>query len=318
MTTKSASYQRVLLKLGGEALAGDRGYGIDDVVLARIAGEIQEIHALGCEIALVLGGGNILRGVDASARGIARATGDYMGMLATVINSLAMQEALEKLEVPTRVMSALTVSQVAEPYIRRRATRHLEKGRVVIFASGTGNPYFTTDTAASLRAMEIGAQAIFKATKVDGIYSADPMEDSAAERYQNLTYLEVLQQNLKVMDSTAISLCMDNHLPIIVFSMLEPGISSAWSVESLLERWSMEGSYERRSVGTDEAGNGADPWVAPCRVFESAHRSGLHIINRRCDGPILRVSNATQSTRLLVCTGSTSSCCPALRKKYHR
>ena len=223
MTTKSASYQRVLLKLGGEALAGDRGYGIDDVVLARIAGEIQEIHALGCEIALVLGGGNILRGVDASARGIARATGDYMGMLATVINSLAMQEALEKLEVPTRVMSALTVSQVAEPYIRRRATRHLEKGRVVIFASGTGNPYFTTDTAASLRAMEIGAQAIFKATKVDGIYSADPMEDSAAERYQNLTYLEVLQQNLKVMDSTAISLCMDNHLPIIVFSMLEPG-----------------------------------------------------------------------------------------------
>ena len=223
MTTKSASYQRVLLKLGGEALAGERGYGIDDVVLERIAGEIQEIHALGCEIALVLGGGNILRGVDASARGIARATGDYMGMLATVINSLAMQEALEKLEVPTRVMSALTVSQVAEPYIRRRATRHLEKGRVVIFASGTGNPYFTTDTAASLRAMEIGAQAIFKATKVDGIYSADPMEDSAAERYQNLTYLEVLQQNLKVMDSTAISLCMDNHLPIIVFSMLEPG-----------------------------------------------------------------------------------------------
>ena len=223
MATKSAPYQRVLLKLGGEALAGEQGYGIDDTVLARIAGEIQEIHALGCEIALVLGGGNILRGVDASSRGIARATGDYMGMLATVINSLAMQEALEKLEVPTRVMSALTVSQVAEPYIRRRATRHLEKGRVVIFASGTGNPYFTTDTAASLRAMEIGAQAIFKATKVDGIYSADPMKDSTAERYQNLTYLEVLQQNLKVMDSTAISLCMDNHLPIIVFSMLEPG-----------------------------------------------------------------------------------------------
>ena len=223
MATKSTPYQRVLLKLGGEALAGERGYGIDDVVLARIAGEIQEIHALGCEIALVLGGGNILRGVDASSRGIARATGDYMGMLATVINSLAMQEALEKLEVPTRVMSALTVSQVAEPYIRRRATRHLEKGRVVIFASGTGNPYFTTDTAASLRAMEIGAQAIFKATKVDGIYSSDPLKDATAERYQNLTYLEVLQQNLKVMDSTAISLCMDNHLPIIVFSMLEPG-----------------------------------------------------------------------------------------------
>ncbi len=223
MATKSASYQRVLLKLGGEALAGERGYGIDDGVLARIAGEIQEIHALGCETALVLGGGNILRGVEASARGMARATGDYMGMLATVINSLAMQEALEKLEIPTRVMSALAVSQVAEPYIRRRATRHLEKGRVVIFASGTGNPYFTTDTAASLRAMEIGAQAIFKATKVDGIYSADPMKDAAAERYKKLTYLEVLQRNLKIMDSTAISLCMDNNLPIIVFSMLEPG-----------------------------------------------------------------------------------------------
>ncbi len=223
MATKASPYQRVLLKLGGEALAGERGYGIDDLVLARIAGEIQEIHALGCETALVLGGGNILRGVDASSRGIARATGDYMGMLATVINSLAMQEALEKVEVPTRVMSALTVSQVAEPYIRRRATRHLEKGRVVIFASGTGNPYFTTDTAASLRAMEIGAQVIFKATKVDGIYSADPIKDAAAERYRSLTYLEVLQQNLKVMDSTAISLCMDNHLPIIVFSMLEPG-----------------------------------------------------------------------------------------------
>ncbi len=223
MATKSASYQRVLLKLGGEALAGERGYGIDDAVLSRIAGEIQEIHALGCETALVLGGGNILRGVEASSRGIARATGDYMGMLATVINSLAMQEALEKLEIPTRVMSALAVAQVAEPYIRRRATRHLEKGRVVIFASGTGNPYFTTDTAASLRAMEIGAQAIFKATKVDGIYSADPMKDSGAERYQKLTYIEVLQQNLKIMDSTAISLCMDNNLPIIVFSMLEPG-----------------------------------------------------------------------------------------------
>ena len=223
MTTQSAPYQRVLLKLGGEALAGERAYGIDDAVLARIAGEVQAVHALGCETALVLGGGNILRGVEASTRGIARATGDYMGMLATVINSLAMQEALEKLGVPTRVMSALAVAQVAEPYIRRRATRHLEKGRVVIFASGTGNPYFTTDTAASLRAMEIGAQAIFKATKVDGIYNADPMKEAGAKRYQKLTYIEVLQQNLKVMDSTAISLCMDNNLPIIVFSMLEPG-----------------------------------------------------------------------------------------------
>lgn len=223
MASKPAAYQRILLKLGGEALAGERGYGIDDSILTRIAGEIKDVHRLGCEIALVLGGGNILRGVEASAHGIARATGDYMGMLATVINSLAMQEALEKLDVPTRVMSALSVSQVAEPYIRRRATRHLEKRRIVIFASGTGNPYFTTDTAASLRAMEIGAQTIFKATKVDGIYSADPMKDVGAERYQKLTYTQVLYKNLKVMDSTAISLCMDNNLPIIVFSMLEPG-----------------------------------------------------------------------------------------------
>lgn len=223
MADMALPYRRILLKVGGEALAGARGYGIDDTVLARIAGEVRDVQRLGCETALVLGGGNILRGVEASARGIARATGDYMGMLATVINSLAMQEALEKVDVPSRVMSALSVAQVAEPYIRRRATRHLEKGRVVIFASGTGNPYFTTDTAASLRAMEIGAQAIFKATKVDGIYSADPMQDAAAERYGNLTYTDVLYRNLKVMDSTAISLCMDNNLPIIVFSMLEPG-----------------------------------------------------------------------------------------------
>ncbi len=222
MATKPTPYQRVLLKLGGEALAGERGYGIDDTVLARIAGEVQQVHAHGCETALVLGGGNILRGMEASTRGIARATGDYMGMVATIINSLAMQAALEKLDVPTRVMSALTISQVAEPYIRRRATRHLEKGRVVIFASGTGNPYFTTDTAACLRAMEIGAEAIFKATKVDGIYSADPLKSRDAKRYRHLTYIEVLQQKLKVMDATAISLCMDNDLPIIVFSMIEP------------------------------------------------------------------------------------------------
>ncbi len=222
MATRLTPYRRVLLKLGGEALAGEHGYGIDDTVLSRIAGEVQQVRALGCETALVLGGGNILRGMEASTRGIARATGDYMGMLATIINSLAMQAALEKLDVPTRVMSALTVSQVAEPYIRRRATRHLEKGRVVIFASGTGNPYFTTDTAACLRAMEIGAEAILKATKVDGIYSADPFKTTGAKRYTHLTYIEILQQKLKVMDATAISLCMDNDLPIVVFSMLEP------------------------------------------------------------------------------------------------
>ena len=216
-------YKRVLLKIGGEALAGDGGYGIDEAVLSRMANEVREVHDLGCEIALVIGGGNIFRGLAASTRGMARATADYMGMLATLINSLAMQEALETVEVQTRVMSALSVSQVAEPYIRRRATRHLEKGRVVIFAAGTGNPYFTTDTAASLRAMEIGAQIIFKATKVDGIYDADPVHVADAKRYHEVSYIEVLQKNLKVMDSTAISLCMDNSLPILVFSMLETG-----------------------------------------------------------------------------------------------
>lgn len=216
-------YKRVLLKIGGEALAGDGGYGIDEAVLSRMANEVKEVRGLGCEIALVIGGGNIFRGLAASARGMARATADYMGMLATLINSLAMQEALETVEVQTRVMSALSVSQVAEPYIRRRATRHLEKGRVVIFAAGTGNPYFTTDTAASLRAMEIGAQIIFKATKVDGIYDADPVHVADAKRYHEVSYIEVLQKNLKVMDSTAISLCMDNGLPILVFSMLEAG-----------------------------------------------------------------------------------------------
>lgn len=216
-------YKRVLLKIGGEALAGESGYGIEEAVLSRMADEVKEVHDLGCEIALVIGGGNIFRGLAASTRGMARATADYMGMLATLMNSLAMQEALESIGVQTRVMSALTVSEVAEPYIRRRATRHLEKGRIVIFAAGTGNPYFTTDTAASLRAMEIGAQIIFKATKVDGIYDADPVQVADANRYQEVTYIEVLQKNLKVMDSTAISLCMDNALPILVFSMLESG-----------------------------------------------------------------------------------------------
>jgi uridylate kinase len=223
MTTASPHYRRILLKIGGEALAGDFGYGIEEDMLSRVAREVKEVHDSGCEVAVVVGGGNIFRGVAASAKGMGRATGDYMGMLATVINSLAMQEALEKLGTPTRVMSALTITQVAEPYIRRRATRHLEKRRVVIFAAGTGNPYFTTDTAASLRAMEIEAEIIFKATKVDGIYDADPMKVPNAKRYQKLTYIEVLQQNLKVMDSTAISLCMDNQLPILVFSLLEPG-----------------------------------------------------------------------------------------------
>jgi uridylate kinase len=192
-------------------------------VLAGFAAELREVHAVGCELAIVIGGGNIFRGIAGSARGMDRATSDYMGMLATVINALALQDELERLGVPTRVLSAIEMQQVAEPYIRRRATRHLEKGRIVIFAAGTGNPFFTTDTAASLRAMEIGAQVIFKATRVDGVYDADPEKHPEATRFDELTYIDVLNRGLQVMDSTAISLCMDNGLPILVFNMLQPG-----------------------------------------------------------------------------------------------
>ena len=192
-------------------------------MLGAFAAELREVHRVGCELALVIGGGNIFRGIAASAAGIDRATGDYMGMLATVINALALQDALEKLGVPTRVLSAIEMQEVAEPYIRRRAARHLEKGRVVIFAAGTGNPFFTTDTAASLRAMEIGAQVIFKATRVDGVYSADPEKVPGAVRFGELTYIDVLNRQLAVMDSTAISLCMDNDLPILVFNLMQPG-----------------------------------------------------------------------------------------------
>ena len=216
-------YRRILLKISGEALAGSAGYGIDPDVLAAFAGELKDVHALGCELALVIGGGNIFRGVAGSTRGLDRATGDYMGMLATIINALALQDALEKLSVPTRVLSAIEMQQVAEPYIRRRATRHLEKGRVVIFAAGTGNPFFTTDTAASLRAMEIGAEVIFKATRVEGVFDADPLKHPGAVRFEELTYIDVLSRQLQVMDATAISLCMDNGLPILVFNMMQPG-----------------------------------------------------------------------------------------------
>ncbi len=216
-------YRRILLKLSGEALQGDRGYGINPQVLDEIAREVKAVHALKVEVALVIGGGNIFRGIAASAHGMDRATADYMGMLATVMNGLAMQEALEKVGVPTRVQSAIEMQQLAEAYIRRRAVRHLEKGRVVIFAGGTGNPYFTTDTAAALRAMEIHADVIMKATKVDGVYDADPKKVPTAKRFERLSYLEVLQRDLKVMDSTAISLCRDNNLPILVFSMVQPG-----------------------------------------------------------------------------------------------
>ena len=216
-------YRRIVLKISGEALAGDQGYGIAPVVLDRIAAEVREVAALGVQVAIVIGGGNIFRGVAASAGGMDRATADYMGMLATVINALALQDALEKAGLQTRVLSAIEMRAVAEPYIRRRAIRHLEKGRVVIFAAGTGNPFFTTDTAGALRSVEIGADAIMKATKVDGIYSADPARDPNAKRLARLTYIEVLNRGLQVMDTTAISLCMDNKLPIVVFDLTRPG-----------------------------------------------------------------------------------------------
>ncbi len=216
-------YKRILLKLSGEALMGETSYGIDPAVATRIAQDIAEIQSLGVQTAIVIGGGNIFRGLAASARGMDRSTGDYMGMLATVINALALQDALEKNGVPTRVLTAIEMRSVAEPFIRRRAVRHLEKGRVVVFAAGTGNPYFTTDTAAALRAMEMRADVILKGTKVDGVYTADPMIDKTATRYDTISYQEVLEKRLKVMDATAISLCMDNKLPIIVFNLREKG-----------------------------------------------------------------------------------------------
>ncbi|HEY5975280.1 MAG TPA: UMP kinase [Geobacteraceae bacterium] len=216
-------YKRVLLKLSGEVLGGAQGYGIDPQTITTIASEVKDVVACGVELALVIGGGNIFRGLAASSKGMDRASADYMGMLATMINALAMQDALEQMGVNTRVQSAIAMQEVAEPYIRRRAIRHLEKGRVVIFGAGTGNPYFTTDTAASLRAMEIDAQVILKGTKVDGVYSADPKKDPSAVKFQSLTYLEVLKKGLQVMDATATSLCMDNNLPIIVFDVTTAG-----------------------------------------------------------------------------------------------
>jgi uridylate kinase len=216
-------YKRILLKLSGEALMGDAAYGISPQVTARIAEEIRELDRLGVQVAVVLGGGNIFRGVAATAYGMDRSSADSMGMLATVINAIALQDALERVGGQTRLQSAITMRQVAEPFIRRRAIRHLEKGRVVIFAAGTGNPYFTTDTAAALRAMEIHADVLLKATKVDGVYPADPLTHPGIERFDRLTHLEVLQKQLKVMDATAISLAMDNNMPIIVFNLMEQG-----------------------------------------------------------------------------------------------
>src|SRR5919107_1515692 len=216
-------YRRVLLKLSGEALMGEQPFGIDPAITTQIGREIGEIQALGVQTAVVIGGGNLFRGLAASAKGMDRATADYMGMLATVINALALQDALEHNGVPTRVASAIEMRAVAEPFIRRRAVRHLEKGRVVVFAAGTGNPYFTTDTAAAMRAMEMKADVILKGTKVDGIYTADPMLHPDATKFESISYLNVLERGLKVMDATAISLCMDNKLPIVVFNLRTPG-----------------------------------------------------------------------------------------------
>jgi uridylate kinase len=216
-------YRRILLKLSGEALQGEQNYGISLSVLETISEEIKEIHALGVETALVIGGGNIFRGIAGAATGMDRATADYMGMIATVINALALQDSLERKGIVTRVQTALEIKQVAEPYIRRRAMRHLEKGRVVILAAGTGNPFFTTDTAATLRALEIGAEVILKATKVDGVYDRDPMRYSDATKFKELNYMEVLKRGLKIMDATAISLCMESSIPIVVFNLFESG-----------------------------------------------------------------------------------------------
>ena len=220
---RTVRYRRVLLKLSGEALMGDQGYGLDPKIVSRIAHEVKTVSALGLQICLVIGGGNIFRGLAGAAQGMERATADYMGMLATVINSLAMQSALERQGVATRVLSAISMQAVCEPYIRRRAIRHMEKGRVVIFAAGTGNPFFTTDTAAALRASEMECDALLKATKVDGVYSADPYKDPKAERYERLTYLEVLSRDLQVMDAAAISLARENNIPILVFSIHNDG-----------------------------------------------------------------------------------------------
>jgi uridylate kinase len=216
-------YKRILLKVSGEALMGDKGYGIDAHTVDFMAREIKDVFSMGIQLAIVIGGGNIFRGVQASLEGMERASADYMGMVATVINALALQNSLEKQGIPTRVQSAIEMRELAESYIRRKAIRHLEKGRVVIFAAGTGNPYFTTDTAAALRAMEIGAEVIMKGTKVDGVYSADPLKDPGAVKFSSLTYIDVLKKGLGVMDSTAISLCMDNNLPIVVFNLRGKG-----------------------------------------------------------------------------------------------
>jgi uridylate kinase len=252
--TAKPAYHRILLKISGEALMGAQNYGIDVNIARAVAEEIKEIHALGVQTAVVVGGGNIFRGVSKSAGNMNRSSADYIGMLATIMNAVVLQDALEKADVFTRVMSAIDIPQLAEPFIRRRAIRHLEKGRVVIFAAGTGNPYFTTDSAAALRALEIKANVILKATKVEGIYNADPVLDATATRYDCITYQEVLEQQLKVMDASAISLCMDNNLPIVVFNMRTPGniMRVVLGREDVGTRVCVERPEKQRQVTSDE------------------------------------------------------------------
>lgn len=220
---KKTAYKRVLLKLSGEALQGEQGYGVDPQIASDIAKQIKDVYKMGVDLACVVGGGNIFRGIQAAEAGMDRATGDYIGMMATVMNAMVLQDALEKVDVPTRVQSGIEIHRLVEPYIRRRAMRHLEKRRVVIFAAGTGNPYFTTDTAAALRANEIGAEVILKATKVEGVYSSDPVKNKKAKKYDKLKYIDVLKKQLRVMDATAVSLCMENNLPIVVFNLKKYG-----------------------------------------------------------------------------------------------
>lgn len=252
MKVKKPKFQRILLKLSGEALMGDKSFGIDQKVVNYIAGELKGVSKLGTELAIVIGGGNIFRGLEASAEGMERTSADYMGMLATVLNALALQNALEHNGMPTRVLSAIEMKELAEPYIRRRAVRHLEKGRFVIFAAGTGNPYFTTDTAAALRAVEIGSDMIVKATKVDGVYSSDPVKNSDARKYSEITYMDVLKKGLKVMDSTAISLCMDNNLPILVCSLMERGnikkVLTGKKIGTMVTRGEPDGKGSKKKV----------------------------------------------------------------------
>lgn len=253
MKAKKPKFQRILIKLSGEALMGDKSFGIDQKVVNYIASELKGVSELGTQIAIVIGGGNIFRGLEASAEGMERTSADYMGMLATVLNALALQNALEHNGMPTRVLSAIEMKELAEPYIRRRAVRHLEKGRFVIFAAGTGNPYFTTDTAAALRAVEIGSDMIVKATKVDGVYSSDPVKNANAKKYPEITYMDVLKKGLKVMDSTAISLCMDNDLPILVFSLMERGnikkVLTGKKLGTLVTRGKPNGKGSKKKAG---------------------------------------------------------------------